>query len=429
VTAALAIAATSEVLRYIVEDAAVRAGQALNFAPPPTTIGPLPRPQAQNGGQVPVEPTGVNLFLHHVTPNAAWRNLHAPERDGRGRRLNNAPLVLDLHYLLSAHGADIDREIGFGTAMHALHQAAIVPVALVRKALAALAGHANPLRRILAGEGLADQIESLTITPETLDIDAVTKIWNAAQAPYRPSAGYLVTTVFLEDERPASAPLPVTAAVGIDLAALAPVAIDSVTGLRDGVRAPLTPGARLDVRGRGFGVPDLAVSLDGVALTADGTASSPERLVLDLPAGLAIGPHDLEIARLGKAGGHPARIGAAAVSVTLLPRVTDAKTLGVQPNATDPARFDGTVELTLAPAVLRGDRVTLRLAEAATGNGIDFTWQAPKSADHPDDHFTVVDVGFTRLAAGTYLVRVLVNDSVSQPEPQPGGGLGPRITL
>jgi hypothetical protein len=428
-TAALAIAATSEVLRFIIEDAAVRAGQALNFPPPPTTVGPLPRPMAQNGGQAPVEPTGVNLFLHHVTPNAAWRNRHAPERDGRGRRLNNAPLVMDLHYLLSAHGTDIDREIGFGTALHALHQAAIVPMPLVRKALTALAGNANPLRKILAGENLAEQIESLTITPETLDIDAVTKIWNAAQAPYRPSAGYLVTTVFLEDERPASPPLPVTAAVGIDMAALALVAIDSVTGLRDGVRAPLTAGARLDVRGRGFGAPDLAVTLDGAALAADATQSGPERLVLDLPANLAIGPHDLEVARLGQAGGHAARISAAVVSVTLLPRVEDARTLGVQANTADPARFDGIAELTLAPAVLRSDRVTLRLTEAATGTGIDFAWHAPTPAQHPDAHFTVIQIGFSRLAAGQYLVRVLVGGIASQPEPQPGGALGPRITL
>ena len=86
-TAALAIAASSEVLRFIIEDAMVRAGQALNFAPPPTTIGPPPRPpQANGGGQALAETASVNLFLHHVTPNPAWRNLNAPERDRQGRQ-------------------------------------------------------------------------------------------------------------------------------------------------------------------------------------------------------------------------------------------------------------------------------------------------------------------------------------------------------
>ena len=255
-TAALAIAATSEVLRFIIEDAMVRAGQALNFAPPPTTIGPPPRPTQQNGGgNALVEPSSINLFLHHVTPNPAWRNLHSPERDRQGRRLNNAPLVLDLHYLLSAHGVDIDREIGFATALHALHQVAIVPVELVRLALKALAGNANALRKILAGEGLADQIESLTVTPQTLDIDTVTKIWNAAQAPYRPSAGYLVTTVFLEDRRPATQPLPIATMPGLEIVALSPISIDSVFGLKADLKAAITSTAQLDVRGSGFGGP------------------------------------------------------------------------------------------------------------------------------------------------------------------------------
>ena len=51
------------------------------------------------------EPAQLNLFLYHVTPNAGWRNVGLPSRDARGDRLANPPLGLDLHYLLSAYGA------------------------------------------------------------------------------------------------------------------------------------------------------------------------------------------------------------------------------------------------------------------------------------------------------------------------------------
>ncbi len=429
-TAALAIAASSEVLRFIIEDAMVRAGQALNFAPPPTTIGPPPRPPQTNGGGQPLaETASVNLFLHRVTPNPAWRNLNAPERDRQGRRLNNAPLVLDLHYLLSAHGFDIDREIGFGTALHALHQAAIVPVELVRLALRSLANNANPLRKILAGEGLASQIERLTITPETLDVDAATKIWNAAQSPYRPSAGYLVTTVFLEDARPATQPLPISASAGLAIVPLSRIAIDSVTGLRNGLPAALAAGGQIQVLGQGFGGDGLVITLDAVPLGVDGAASGLDRLVLNLPPNLTPGPHYLELAHLAPAGVHATRISAAAVSITLLPRITSAAPLAVTPDAVNPAQVSGSLVVTLAPDVQRGDIVLLRLTDIQTGTGTDLKWLAPNAADHPAENFPEIRVKFVKVPKGIYILRVLVGGVASQPEPAPNGDLGPRIML
>ena len=48
----------------------------------------------------------VNLFLHQVTPNAAWRNVDLPSLAADGAtRLKNPPLALDLHYLLTAYAS------------------------------------------------------------------------------------------------------------------------------------------------------------------------------------------------------------------------------------------------------------------------------------------------------------------------------------
>src|SRR5215471_6399154 len=41
----------------------------------------------------------LNLFLYQVTPNAGWRNVGLPSRNGQGERISNPPLALDLHYL------------------------------------------------------------------------------------------------------------------------------------------------------------------------------------------------------------------------------------------------------------------------------------------------------------------------------------------
>ena len=53
------------------------------------------------------------------------------------------------------------------------------------------------------------QLESITITQLSLDIDMSTKIWSALQSPLRPSAYFTVTTLFLNVDETFPDPLPV----------------------------------------------------------------------------------------------------------------------------------------------------------------------------------------------------------------------------
>src|SRR6185503_15896940 len=48
----------------------------------------------------------LNLFMYQVTSNPGWRNQALPSRDSNGERVSNPPLALDLHYLLTAYGAE-----------------------------------------------------------------------------------------------------------------------------------------------------------------------------------------------------------------------------------------------------------------------------------------------------------------------------------
>ncbi len=59
------------------------------------------------------EPPRLNLFLYQVTPNQGWSSTGLPSRSSvSGERLTNAPLALDLHYVLTAYGrADFQAEI------------------------------------------------------------------------------------------------------------------------------------------------------------------------------------------------------------------------------------------------------------------------------------------------------------------------------
>src|SRR5579863_5588420 len=82
----------------------------------------------------------VNLFLHQVTPNSAWRNMSLPSMGPDGTtRLTSPSLALDLHYLLTAYAAqDTEAEALLGYAILMLHENPILPRSEIRSALAGL---------------------------------------------------------------------------------------------------------------------------------------------------------------------------------------------------------------------------------------------------------------------------------------------------
>lgn len=162
----------------------------------------------------------LNLFLHQVTPNAAWRNVGFPSHDGRGERTGNPPLALDLHYLLTAYGnEDLQAEVLLGYAMQLLHETPVLARETIRKALNPSAVNGNILPSIyqaLRAVDLAEQLEQIKITPSSLSTEEMSRLWSALQAHYRPTAAYHASVVLIESSRPARVPLPVLSRGAID---------------------------------------------------------------------------------------------------------------------------------------------------------------------------------------------------------------------
>jgi hypothetical protein len=427
-SAALAIAATSEVLRFLVSDALTRAATDLQFTAPSVTTGAPPRPNQQTNA----DPSAVNLFLHYTTPNPAGRNIMGPARDAKGQRLHNAPLILDLHYLLSAHGPEALREIGFGTAMHALHQASIVPRELIRRSLKALETAADPNKKVVATSRLADQLESLTITSQALDIDAITKIWTATQSPYRPSAGILVTTVFLEDVRPSRVPLPVINP-GLAPAPVRVLKINTVEGSRTGVRWPITIEADIVVEGEGFADPTLAASLGDTSLTIVVSESGPTKLKLQFKlidvAGLRAGPQLLKLSLSSDINGRSMPSQMAAAAVTLVPAISVPGNPNIPATPSDPNSVTGSIDITVSPPVARTQSAILMLTPMTGGTDQSIAWIVPAPVVPAVDSFTTLTFKLSKVPKGTYVARLAVDGASSQPMPDNGGLFQPRVTL
>jgi hypothetical protein len=192
----------------------------------------------------------LNLFLYQVTPNSGWRNVDLPSRDRSGRPITNPPLALDLHYLLTAYGAqDLNAEILLGYAMQVLHETPVLTRQQLRTALGAPAPLDGTLLPgpfgSLSAIDLADQVEQIKLTPVYLGSEDLSKLWTAMQARYRPSMAYTVSVVLIQGQATGRAALPVLKRGAADRG---PIARGSPAALLSGVRAaasPLQPALRL----------------------------------------------------------------------------------------------------------------------------------------------------------------------------------------
>lgn len=213
----LAIAGVTAVLRDLLNNTLVdqdvsgsMGGNVTVSALPPDRVVPP-------GGD---EPDQLNVFLHQVSRNPGWSNVGLPSRDARGDRIANPPLALDLHYLLTAYGADsLHAEILLGYGMQVLHENPVLTRGAIRHALSAGTVNGSLLPPALSGAqaaDLADQVELIKITPVTLSNDEMARLWSALGGHYRPTAAYLASVVLIEAAEPKRTPLPVLSRGPVD---------------------------------------------------------------------------------------------------------------------------------------------------------------------------------------------------------------------
>lgn len=373
----------------------------------------------------------LNLFLYQVTPNSGWRNVDLPSRDRTGRPLTNPPLALDLHYLLTAYGAqDLNAEILLGYAMQVLHETPVLSRQQLRTALGAPAPLDGTLLPgpfgALSATDLADQVESIKITPVYLGTEDLSKLWTAMQARYRPSMAYVLSVVLIQGTGASATALPVLKRGPDDRGAVAQASpAPLVTAVR-AAASPLQPALRLGedalVAGNGLLQDNVGVRLElarfDLVHDLAPTAASGAQLGLHLPGtlddatamdGWAIGVYSVSL-RVA-APGLPAW-GTNSVPMALAPLIQ------VSPLAHAP----GTVGLniTCTPRLRDEQHARTRLLFGSIE-------VAPDAIDTPADPTQPTTVAFSvpDVVAGRYPVRLRVDGVDSLPVTY--GGSPPRF--
>src|ERR1041385_1653047 len=138
----------------------------------------------------------INLMLYRTEINGGLRNM--PGRNARPGEVSEPPVAINLDYLISIFPEGDKEAIGhyfLGQVLRILHDEPILARERIRAAL-----EIADLHR---------QVERVTITPRTLSIDDMSKLWSSFMVSYRLSAAYLVTVVLIDSLRPDRKSVPV----------------------------------------------------------------------------------------------------------------------------------------------------------------------------------------------------------------------------
>lgn len=369
------------------------------------------------------EANQLNVFLYQVTPNLGWRNVGLPSRDGRGNRIANPPLALDLHYLVSAYGAqDLNAEILLGYAMQLLHETPGV----AREQLRIVLGIPSPVDGnfvpgrfgTMSAEDLADQVELIKIAPVYLSADELSKLWTAMQSRYRPSMAYLVSVVLIQAEGGARVAPPVLQRGAGDRGPQAQASAPPVLQAVRNPANPLLPALRLG--------DDLGFS--GSALVHGGTLTAlftNERLeiVNELPLSLGTSAGELR-GQLPDASAPGAKAAWATGVYGAAVRVAEAGRPGWTTNSVPVAIAP---RITAAPlAAAAGAAFTLTVTctprlRALQEPGVRLVFGQvellPATIDTPADPDTATSIQFAvpALEAGPYPLRLRVDGIDSLP--------------
>jgi hypothetical protein len=382
----------------------------------------------------------LNLFLYQVTPNVGWRNVGLPSRDGRGERLSNPPLALDLHYLLTAYGAEeFHAEILLGYGMQLLHETPVLTRTAIRTSLAPPTpvtggGGLPPALQALFTSELAEQVEQIKIVPHSISTEELSKLWPAFQAKYRPTAAYQASVVLIESRRSTRSALPVRARKVYVVPFQQPM-IEQLLS-QETAGAPIVAGQlilsayNLVIIGRQLRGEDTLVNVGGLEVTPADEDISETQIIVPLPTALQAGVQGAQVVHRRLMGEPPTPhrgVESNVAAFVLHPQIVEPVGLtNLQGAGNTPRSAD--VHLTISPAMGEAQRAVLLLnafslppgsppeTTESTAPSYSFSvFSRQQLSPPPSSPETTSSITFpiSGVRAGTYLVRVQVDGAES----------------
>lgn len=193
-SAALVIASVTALLRDRLANGLVQYARVSHLGD--VNVSVLPPDRIAVGAD---EPNQLNLFMYRVASHSRLPKA-VPDRAANSAR-GRQRLGLDLHYLLTAYGAqDFHSEILLGCAVHLLSGMPVLTAANGHGASETLSDKAkdrtlSPVRAALAASAVDESFQGVSVLQEFMSFEDMSKLWSVLQARYRPSVTYEVSAV------------------------------------------------------------------------------------------------------------------------------------------------------------------------------------------------------------------------------------------
>jgi hypothetical protein len=365
------------------------------------------RPSGSSSG---TPETGVNLYLYQVKP-VNWRNADLPTRHAQNQLVKRPQIALDLQYLLTFYGNDVELEPQrlLGSVLRTLHSRPTLTRETIRDTIV------DTALDYLAESNLFEQLELITLSPTPMSTDELSKIWSVfLQTPYVLSLAYQAGTVLIESEDVPQRALPVRHTRNQIVPF--PPRIDRVIctdtpiyGWRQSQQM-IFANSTLAIRGKGLQAEFTHVRI-GVAELNPQSLSEAEVLV-DLasapPGSLRAGAQSLQLVIAAGNGGGPRRtVESSAAAFILRPLIEDLRVENLEGDADEPR--DADLVVTVNPVIGMQQKVVLMLNRQTLQEPTAYSFASEvREADSPEVRFRLQGI-----RVGTYLVRVQVDGAES----------------
>lgn len=393
----------------------------------------------------------LNLFMYNITQNEGWRNVGYPSRNAAGERIDNPPLALNLHYLMTAYGAEqFHAEILLGYGMHLLHETPVLPRDAIRRSLAApsqvAAGGGLPGAMLnLFNSDLADQVELIKIWPQTLTTEEISRLWTAFQAKYRPTAAYQVSVVLIQGTASTKKALPVQSRSVTAIPFQKPV-IQQILSRKDAnspaADQPILAGYQLVLKGNELSGDVTTVLFGNIEATPAAVDITASTIIVALPNTLQPGTQSVTVVQSLPLGSPPVphqTIESDPATFVLRASIENVTVLGLQGTGTQPR--SGQLQITLDLAVGPSQTVLVILnqllsAPSPSGSPLAYSFPVPprialdSPPSNPQPPTNILTALFGGAVAGDYLIRVQV-DGAESPLTQGADGslVAPKVTI
>ncbi|HEY9754207.1 MAG TPA: DUF4255 domain-containing protein [Oculatellaceae cyanobacterium] len=395
----LAVATVTAALRRTLEEALVKDdfGEACV-----TTFRP--------GGEGTNSPkTRTNLYLYMVTPNIALRNIDMPNRNSEGNLIQRPQIALDLHYLLTFHGDDeeLKPQRLLGNAVRALHDRPILTRQRIRETI-----ENDPrYNTFLQNSNLADALETIKLTPISLSVDELYKLWSVFfQTPYQLSVAYIATVVLIEGSDTPGITLPVRERNLYTVPFHQPV-VEKILP-EEGAGKPILAESKLYIRGKNLRGDRTLVKINGAELIPESISEKQVTVLLKLSPGLRAGVHGIQIVHqmlIGKPPVPHIGIESNLAAFVLHPAITDQIIVSNLEGSGNALR-SADLTIKVKPLVFKGQRIVLLLNEISNGAPVSYTF-----TDELNDADTdTIKMHVSGVKVSDYLVRVQVDGAQSQ---------------